>query len=45
MTSVVSPKVQIMAMPVPFSGRPAVGDDRDLDAEQRRGGTVPNSGW
>ena len=36
-TSVMSPKVQIIAMPVPFSGRPAWwASDRHLDAEQRR---------
>ena len=36
-TSVVSPNVQIMAMPVPLSGcGELVGDDRHLDAVQRR---------
>ena len=36
-TSVVSPNVQIIAMPVPLSGSASVvGDDRHLDAEQRR---------
>ncbi len=36
-TSVASPNVQIMAMPVPLSGScQLVGDDRHLDVEQRR---------
>ena len=37
MTSVVSPNVQIIAMPVPFSGSASwCASDRHLDAEQRR---------